>query len=256
MRSLEVLLASTVLLSLAVTGCSFDPHLDTTGDKGNLQFRYSSCLLGCALDKNALQGSRISLSVSGGDPNTSLSARLAADAQIGTIAYQSQSCSCESSSNGSTDSRTVTATDKCTAAETKKCFVSVDIETTRVGDAKLEVIDASGKLVDSATLHIRPAARIDVTVQDRTPGAGGVYEVPQGAKLKVASRVLDADDNEMVFAQHGVSQVYADASIVGPDHSIILGSSDVEDAIAKAPGETSLALRAAGAESIVRFRVR
>jgi len=43
--------------------------------------------------------------------------------------------------------------------------------------------------------------------------------------------------------------------MVGPDTSVLIGSTDLEDAIAKAAGETALTIRAVGAQSVVRFRV-
>lgn len=255
MRSLILLASSAVLVAVATAGCSpIQLGSDTGGEKGNLRFEYSSCFFGCSLDQKALQGSQISISAKGGDPNTALVARLAGD-PVGSIASQAQSCSCNSSSGNGSSSRTVGTGEKCAKTETKSCTVSVDIETKLAGDAKLEVVDPSGTVVDRVTVRVRPAARIELDVHGRKANDQGIYLVQSGEKLQIGSKVLDADGVAMIFAKHGVTQAYADQDIVAPDSSVLFGSTDVEDAVAKRAGETSLTVRAVGAESVVKFRV-
>ncbi len=231
MRHLFPLVSAAVLaLTMFSAGCS--PRLgdDTGGEKGNLRFEYSSCLFGCSLEQNALQGSKVTISAKGVDSKAHLTARLS-DAAIGTIVTQNQRCT-----------------------DGADCILDMEIETTGAGDAKVDVIDADGALVDRVTIKVRPAARIELEVRDRQ-ASDGVYAIRVGEKLKIASKVLDADGNPMIFAAHGVAQTYADPSIVGPDEYVLFGSSDVEDAIAKRVGDTSLAVRATGAENVVLFRV-
>jgi hypothetical protein len=232
---LAAVVAASALFVAAGTGCAPSSYkttkLSSVGDQGTLTFRFdSSCILDCSLDQPALQGSAVSVAVKGGTAAQGLSVRLA-DSVAATISQQSSSC------NGS------------------ECTVHVEIETKLEGDAKLEVVDRSGTVVDGVALHVKAAARIDVAVRGRQPGADGVYTVKQGEKLKVESTVFDNDRTELFFASHGVSQVYGDKTVVGPDDAVILGSTDVEDAIANNVGETTLTLRAVGAESVVRFRV-
>jgi hypothetical protein len=234
MRTLLAAAASALAITLAATGCA-PAHYETTtygteGDKGALTFEYDACLFGCGLDRPALQGSAVTLEVKGGAADAALVARLAGGAAA-TISNQNYSC---------------------TAAD---CRLFVTVETKDAGEAKVEVTDKSGKLVDGAVLHVRPAARIDVEVRGRTAGADGVHAVREGEKLAVKSTVLAADGAELIFSYHGVSQTYADESIVGPDEGVVLGATDVEDALAKKAGDTSLAIRAVGAETVVRFRV-
>jgi hypothetical protein len=47
-----------------VAACNFELGDDTEGDMGNLRFSYSGngCFFGCSLDKNALQGSLVTVS--------------------------------------------------------------------------------------------------------------------------------------------------------------------------------------------------
>ena len=254
MHSIALLAFSALVVALAAAGCSPQLGADTAGEKGNLRFEYSSCLFGCSLDQKALQGSQVSITTKGGDPDVPLVARLAGD-PVGSIASQLESCSCASSSGNGSRSRSIDASKLCDKAETKSCTLAVDIDTRTAGEAKLEIVDPAGAVVDRVTVHVRPAARIELDVHDRKADAQGIYEVGWGAKLKVGSKVLDADGVGMIFAKHGVTQAYADANIVGPDSSVLVGSTDVEDAVAKRAGETSLTVRAVGAESTVRFRV-
>jgi len=227
--------ASTLVITLAGTGCapawSETTTSNTPGEKGALTFEYDSCVFGCGLDRPALQGSAVTLEVQGGTANAGLVARLSNPA-VGTIANQYYSC------------------------DEGTCSLFVDIETKQAGETRVEVADKTGALVDGVALRVHAAARIDVDVHGHEAAADGVFSVKQGEKLEVESTVFDADGAKLAFSHHGVAQVYADKGIVGPDDELeLFGRSDVEKAVANRAGETTLALRAVGAESIVRFRV-
>lgn len=229
------LAASTLVLTLAGTGCAPATYktsqIASAGDKGALSFKYDSCIVDCALDQPALQGAAVTIDVRKGAPNAGLSVRVANRA-LATISSQSYTC-----------------------AASDDCHLIFELDAKQEGDAKLEVVDKSGALVDGIPLHIKAAARIDIDVEGREAGSDGVYVVKQGERIAVASKVFDNDRTELFFSHHGVSQVYANKGIVGPDETAIFGSTDVEDAIANGVGETTLTTRAVGAESIVKFRV-
>jgi hypothetical protein len=257
MRSSCLLLASSaVLLSLSSVACSASLGDKTDGDNGALRFSYSGrgCLFGCGLDRSALQGSMVTVSSEGGDPDVRPFARIV-DSALAKVSAQRESCSCTTTSKASSQSRSIEPGDTCATAEKKSCSLSLDIETLNAGDPKLEIVDGAGTLIDRVTLHVRPAARIDVTVKEGAVDMGGVYEVKNGFKVKLESHVYDVDGGEAVFARHGMSFDYADASILQPDSAVLIGSTDVEDMIAKGTGETSVKVHAPGAEKIVRFRV-
>lgn len=248
-------LACLLLIALGAAACSAKLGEDSAGDNGTLRFQYSDgngCLLGCSLDRSALQGSQVSISAKSSDADVRMTARLS-DASVGRISSQSQSCSCRSSSR----SRSVTPNEKCTSVETRECSLAIDIETNRPGDATLEIYDTSDKVLDRVTMHVRPAARIDVDVRQ-----GGKkidddqWEVREGFKVKLESSVFDEAGTEMIFARHGVSFDYADKSLVQPDSAVLVGSTDVEDMIAGSrAGDTSVTVKAAGTSKVVRFRV-
>lgn len=235
MRNLLAAAAVALVSTLAVTGCapawSDTTTFSTAGEKGALTFEYDSCLFGCGLDRPALQGSAVTLEVKGGSAGAALVARLDNSA-VGVIANQHFSC------------------------DEGTCRLFVDIETKQAGETRVEVVDKAGALVDGVALRVHAAARIAVDVHGHAAGADGFFAVKQGDKLEVESTVFDAAGDKLAFSHHGVAQVYADRAVVAPDSEFdILGTSDVEKAVAVGIGETTLALRAVGAERLVKFRV-
>jgi hypothetical protein len=227
--------ASILVVTLVGAGCApattKTTKLSSVGDKGELTFKFDSCLLDCALDQPALQGSAVSITAKGGKPNVALSVRLA-DSAVATISEQSYVCD---------------GTD---------CRLQMKIETKQQGEEKLEVVDKAGNVVDSVALHVKAASAIEVHVAGHELGPDNYFTVKQGEKLAVESTVFDDDRSELVFSQHGVSQEYGDKSVVGPDEDLdLFGSSDTEKAVAKNVGDATLTLRAPGAETIVRFHV-
>lgn len=224
-------LVSLFVVALAAAGCSVNLDPSTEGDSGNTRFEYTGngCLFGCGLDRHALQGSLVSITAHGGDAFVGATARLSGPA-VGRIASQTQSCS--------------------------TCDMDIEIEATQPGDAKLEIVDHAGKLLDSVTIHVRPAARIDVAVNGGARQADGVYEVKQRSQVKLGAKVFDAEGAELLFARHGVSHAYGDESVIKPDPTVVIGSTDVEDMIAGSHvGETTVRVSAPGAVNMVRFRV-
>ena len=235
MRNLSAAAATLLAFTLFGTGCAPATYktsqIASAGDKGALSFKYDSCSIDCALEQPALQGAAVTIDVTKGAPNAGLSVRVANPA-FATITTQTYAC-----------------------AASDDCHLIFELEAMQEGDARLEVVDNSGALVDGIPLHIKAAARIDIDVRGRGAGADGVHEVKQGERIAVASKVFDNDRTELFFSHHGVSQAYANKAIVGPDETAIFGSTDVEDAIANGLGETTLTTRAVGAESVVKFRV-
>lgn len=249
-------LSTVLLLTLSAAACA-PLGEKTAGEQGKMSFSYGGrgCVFGCGLDRSALQGSMVTITAEGGAPEVRKSARLAG-AAVGTISSSKESCRCDSETNGISQSgRSIEPTGSCVSGETKLCSVSIDLETKEAGDGQLEIIDPSGTVVDRVTVRVRPAARIDITVKEGANEVGGVYEVKQGYKVKLESRVYDAAGSEAIFTRHGVSFDYADKTVVKPDSAVLIGSTEVEDMIADRPGETTVKVHAPGAENVVRFRV-
>jgi hypothetical protein len=199
-----------------------------------------------------VQGALAAVSISGSDGSVRMNARLAG-APVGRNSAQTESCSC---GGGAAGTRSVEPGSTCGSQETRWCTMAVDIETNQIGDARLEIVDPAGKLIDSAPIHVHGAARIDLDVREGARRVGLVYEVKQGYKVKLAARVFDADGTALLFTKHGVAHVYGDRDLIMPDAAVLIGSSDVEDMIAGTrTGETTVTVTAPGASSVVRFRV-
>lgn len=256
-RPYRLALTSFAFIALSTAACS-PLGSETAGENGKLRFEYqdtNGCLFGCGLEKSALQGSLVTVKAQGSDPSVRLAARLTGGS-IGTISAQRETCSCDSSTGGSSSSRSIDSTDSCGSNETKSCSVTVDIETSAAGDAKLEITDPKGNVIDRVGVHVRPAARIDTNVREGGHEVAGVFDVLAGSKVKLESTVFDGSGTEMVYARHGVSHVYGDKNVLGPDSSVIIGSTEVEDMVAgNTAGETTVTVSAPGASKVVRFRV-
>jgi hypothetical protein len=254
--SRSFVLASFAAVALSSAACSIKIGDKTEGEKGAMSFAYSgpSCFFGCGLDRSALQGAQVSLTAKGGDPNVAQTARVA-ESSIARVSSQRQSCSCDSGSGGSHDSRSVEPSAQCRSGETKSCSLSVDLETMSAGDARLEVVDLHGTVIDSVVVHVRPAARIDISVNGKAFADGDVTTARVGDKLGLEAIPFDANGDRSLFTEHGISHDYGDTKIVGPDDSVLIGSTNTEDMVAIQPGDTTVNVHAPGTERLVRFHV-
>jgi hypothetical protein len=260
MRLPSTLLASFILLAFGAAGCSIKLGDKTDGEKGAVTFAYDGpgCFFGCGLDRSALQGALVSISATGGDTNVPQSARIA-ESSIARVSDQHETCSCDSSSSSATSSsstsRTIEPSAACSSGETKSCSLGIDLETTAEGDAHLEIVDPKGAIIDRVVVHVRPAARIDIDVDGSPVTEGEVTTVRNGQKVKLEAHAFDANGDEEMFTKHGISHDYGDTTIVAPDPSVLIGSTDVEDMIALEPGSTTVKVYAPGTERLVHFLV-
>jgi hypothetical protein len=249
------------LISLATvtSGCDIKLGEDTQGEKGNLRFSYTGngCFFGCGLDRGALQGSMVTISAEGG-ALVDGTVRAGITDGYGSVSSLTQSCTCSRSSGNTSTSHTAQPGEKCATNESRSCNLSVDVETTRAGDAKLEILDAKGKVIDRIDILIRPAHHIDVKLrsgsEDVPLGGDGVYEVKQGSMLSLESTVYDASDGELIFAKHGVGHRFNDPKVV-KGASELFGWSDVQSVRAEGPGTATVFVEATGATKEVTFRV-
>ena len=260
MRLSSLLLSSFVVLSLSLglgtAGCSLKLGDKTEGDKGTMSFAYDGpgCFFGCGLDRSALQGSLVTVTATGGDPNVAQKARIS-ETSIARVSDQHESCTCDTTSGSSHTSTSIDPGAKCASGTTRSCSLSVDIETSDQGDAHLEIVDPSGSLIDRVTVHVRPAARLDITVGATAVKDGSPITARVGDKVKLETHAFDASGNEAMFEKHGISHDYGDTTILAPDDSVLIGSTNVEDMIAREPGDTTVTVHAPGAEQVVRFHV-
>lgn len=227
------------LLSIAfLAGCSANLDTESTGNLGNATFSYQSSqcgILDCGTDQSVLQGSLVTVRATV-DRSRPVARAAFPTSAVGRIADQRPSCE-PSDSN---------------------CDYFVDIETRAAGDGELDLYDAKGALIDKIAVRVKPASRIDVDVKlgdQAVTAKDGVYEIPQGAEVKLHAVVYGDADERLVFTQHGVAHDYSDKSIVRPVTFELLGDTDVEIMEAEKTGEMSVTTHAPGAQSIAKFRV-
>jgi hypothetical protein len=120
------------------------------------------------------------------------------------------------------------------------------------GSATLHLFDATtGRLVDSATVRVDPAASISLSFETLVPGtpiSKGDLVFAVGQEAAVFARVTDSA-GELLAAWSGFSLEVADTSVA----SVQLGSVKVVTALA--PGQTTLTARAGSAMTAVTVTV-
>ncbi len=259
------LLSSSVLVSafafFALTACSLEPFelgSETKGANGKLSFHYTSsqCGFGCSLDRPVVLGAMITVQTTGGDPQVRYDVRLASP-DMGTVVH-TESCMCTHTlGSGSSESHAVDPVTACASAEKKTCVHSADIQTKGTGDVTLLVVDAAGATVDSVGFAVRPAERIDATVRvngaEVQKASDGTYPARAGDHISVHS-VVYAGTTPMVFTKHGLIPQYSDVGVLSSAGDTG-GATDVEESIAKGPGQATLTMQAHGADAMVNVRV-
>lgn len=247
--------AILVLVALGAAGCGVDcaparvdegpratdaappPPTRTFGERGvvELSFLSSQCMAGCPLDREALEGGMIAVNLAkrGGGPAT---VRLEPPS-LGTLNRAEWPC-------GDT-----------------ACNALVEIETAASGEGWLEIVGPDGALVDRAKLRVGRAGALEIAVKvdgrDLSPLAGGVFAIAPGStRVQIATTARGAGGDAMVFTKHGLEVSYDDTGVLKRDGKASgSGRTDVEDMIVEGAGDTTVTVRARGAEAPVRFRV-
>jgi len=221
----------------------------TLGERGQVEYRiYSSqCISGCSLDRQVLEGGMVTVQ---------LTARGVTPTHVrlfpqGVASTATKPVVCE------------------TSTPTRRCTLIADLETELSGHVWLEALDEGGAEIDRATLHIARPSSLEVHVRaaERAPDGAtrtldvprvdDVYVVPREAtSVHLATTALGDDGVPMVWTRHGLTVTYDDPAVLRrDDDATSSGRTDVEDMLAGAAGETTVTVRARGAEQAVRFRV-
>ncbi len=244
--------SSSVLVPLALLMIAVAPAACTsvelgersTGERGTLAFEYTSldCLFGCALDKPALLGSTVSIQVSQLDPSKTYVARLGENG-FGSITTQSQSCSCTSSSGGTTTSHSVGAGEPCSGGEIRACTLSVSLSAKTETDGMLEISSEAG-LEDRIVVKARRAKQLNVTArigESTVELNQGVLVVPVGKRIAFDVRASDGT-NPLVIGTGGITLESDDRQVVQADSSFgsVLGARAVK------VGETVVTIQSGG----------
>jgi hypothetical protein len=218
MKTNASLLVGILAAGALTAGCSFGDS--TTGDHGKVEFSYiDGCFMGCGTDQPMLSSSkeRISMTGPGNDAGVSV---VSLDPKIAELSV-TRDCSCEKKTSDNEASGTTLPPDGvCPDGFDEICDNYLNVTTHAQGDVGFEVHDAQGGLIDSTTLHVRPATRItleseDIYSADTTPVTS--LELAKGDTALLRANAYYGV--EKLVGAGGFSWSTTDAKVLGIDAS-------------------------------------
>ncbi|MEB2310992.1 MAG: hypothetical protein OZ921_14705 [Sorangiineae bacterium] len=234
--------------SAALTGCGFDT--ETPGDLGRASFRYEAeCFLDCALDQPLAVGAtqRIAVTGDGAEPDVVV---LSSDDRVASFTLGARTCSCtRTTAQGSEAYGLADTGQTCDPGYTRECSNRIEVESHASGDAQLQLLAASGALIDTVTVHVREAASIALESYDEDrPRA--VSRLAGHAGDSLDFRVLLLDEHENPLFSTGAVELRAEDSAVARVEPSSFGLDWTRGARFSArfarPGASTLVVSAAG----------
>jgi hypothetical protein len=250
--------------TLVAGACNFKLGDDTEGEMGNLRFSYSGpgCFFGCALDKQALQGAKVSVAVSG-DTQGGLTGTIDEDTAA-TVSTQTEVCTCSSGSQSKVRSRVVQSGQRCESGETMTCTMTIEVTAVRQGFSKLKVLDGKGAVVDQVDIAVRPAARLDLAVTSKEAAASkeaavapkdGVYTLKKHADARLSVKAFDSDGDELFWSRDGVTFTYDNEQVVYGAGASFSANADSLTVFAEGDATADVACAGETAHATARFHV-
>lgn len=244
--------------TLVAGACNFKLGDDTEGEMGNLRFSYSGpgCFFGCALDKKAMQGAKVSVTVSG-DTQGGLTGAIDDDGAA-TVSTQMETCTCSSGDKTKSHSRIVHSGEHCESGEAMKCTMTVEVAAVRQGFSKLKVVDGKGAVVDQVDIAVRPAARLDLALtskQNAVEAKDGVYTLKKRAEAKLAVKAFDNDGDELYWSRDGLTFTYDNESVVSGSGAIFSASYDTLTVLSEGDATVEVVCGGETARATARFHV-
>ncbi|MDB5215460.1 MAG: hypothetical protein JWO86_3387 [Myxococcaceae bacterium] len=250
--------------TLVAGACNFKLGDDTEGEMGNLRFSYSGpgCFFGCALDKKALQGAKVSVAVSG-DTQGGLTGTIDEDTAA-TVSTQTEVCTCSSGSASKVRSRVVQNGQRCESGETMTCTMTIEVTAVRQGFSKLKVLDGKGAVVDQVDIAVRPAARLDLAVTSKEAAASkeaavapkdGVYTLKRHADARLSVKAFDSDGDELFWSRDGVTFTYDNEQVVYGAGASFSANADSLTVFAEGDATADVASAGETARATARFHV-
>ncbi len=256
MKRIKLPLMAFALSLGLVTGCNPELGDQTKGELGNVEFSYhESCFFGCSLDQPVLRGSTERISVTGPGNQSDVVASSSAP-EIASFS-SSRFCDCERSAGNEAEGYSASPDTTCQSGFQLVCDNYFAVKTGTVGDAKIELRDATGNLIDRTTVHVRDAHEIRF---GRIPAAGGeaeeiaTLELAAGESAELIAHPY-ADDGAQLLGEHGFVWQVADPAVAGFDYfdeSVAAKAPDdarIVHVRAVASGQTTLSVGAGGAAS-------
>ena len=232
-KKIAVIIAAAVVPALM--GCSF-PELGehSSGQLGTLDFEYTSypeCIFGCAMDREVLTGTEVTVTVRKLDDGAAYEIR-----------------------TNTPDIATMTSEQRC-GDDGTHCSQDVTIVTKKVGDAILEVRNTlTNDVVDRATIKVRDATAIAATVRvanEPIAMTNGAFELRRASTATIELVASSSTGSALLARRRDFAFTYADKAIVGPDPSDVFG----ERITAVSAGATGLIVTTGSARADLSFRV-
>jgi hypothetical protein len=238
-------LVSLLALSALFAGCALGDS--TRGDEGRVDFSYgATCFFGCGTDQPVLSASSERIDVTGPGNDEGVSG-ISLDPAIAELSVR-RSCYCEHhSGNSEASASSLPASGVCDAGFDKLCDNALDLVTHAAGDVKIELHDSSGSLIDSTTLHVRSADRIELTrLQNGTTDETSVSSLAlmpgESAELRATAYAGD----QKLLGGGGFAWSSSESKVAGFGLQFF-ADSPVNTVTADQSGTTTLAVTAGGA---------
>jgi hypothetical protein len=244
--------------TLVAGACNFKLGDDTEGEMGNLHFAYSGpgCFFGCSLDKKAMQGAKVSVTVSG-DTTGGLIGSIDEDGAA-TVSTQMETCTCSSGDKSTTHSRIVHDGAHCESGETMKCTMTVEVAAVREGFSKLKVLDGKGAIVDQVDIAVRPATRLELAVTSKGGAVepkDGVYTLKKHADAKLSVTAFDSDGDELYWSRDGLKFNYDNETVVSGGGAVFSATYDALTLFSEGDANVEVVCAGETARASARFHV-
>lgn len=256
-----VVLGFVASVALAATGCEKRETVNgQLGELGRVELTYArSCFFGCLIAQPLLAGTRETMRVKGQAGNAPGISVRSDDESIVEVALERQ-CYCE---REDTTGRIDVALDgKCEEPWHMTCENMILVGAGEAGDAKVELLEEDGALLDRITVRVEEAAR--ARFFGTLPDALGeedsdAFSLAADSRLELRLELYDEDGIELL-APEGVTWRVADpevatlnAFLIGAGEEISAGRDIVVET--HAAGETTVEIEVPGLTAAIAIEV-
>lgn len=252
MRSL--LVSTAIVASITAAACSFHLGGETNGAKGNAEFSYSNCLLGCTTTTPMMLGDEEDVSVSGSIPD-GVSIETSAPSIV-SVKSSSRSCCAKQADGGGTTCRTVALNDKCATDETASLTITVDAPAE--GSSELVIKKSDGSVWDSVALSVERATSLALACK-----TSGSVTLAQSTDCPVTWKATDSSGRGLMSTA-GIHLTTTNATVAAFDGFALFHQSEIQaipqifgdvSIIAIGPGDATVTATGGGATETLAVHV-
>lgn len=247
-----VILSAALVSAVAAVACTVHVGGETNGTRGNGEFSYSNCFLGCTTTTPMMLADEEHVSVSGSIPG-SVSVETSAPSIV-SIKSSSRNC-CTSGADGGT-CHTVGLNEACASGETATLDIVVDAPA--VGSSDLVIKKSDGSVWDSITLSVEQAASLALTCNTKSS-----VTLAQNATCPVKWLATDANGKGLMSTA-GIDLKTSNASVAAFNGFLTTNQSDIQaipqlfgdvTLVAIGPGDATVTATGGGATETLSVHV-